>query len=132
MNKLISISLFLFFALGCNSTKQLRSDWVVVDKQIQISKDWEYLLEIDSTLIVNKFNRQFPNQLNIGDQIKISNDLIVNKDKSYSYYCSDSTLSLRHTDVVYSLKYRLMKNELVIYREMQQGSINWKLNKNEN
>lgn len=131
MNKLISISLFLFFALGCNSTKQLRSDWVVVDKQIQISKDWEYLLEIDSTFIVNKFNRQFPNQLDIGDHIKISKDLIVNKDKSYSYYCSDSTLSLRYTDVVYSLKYRLMKNELEIYREMQQGIIKWKLNENE-
>ena len=131
MNKLISISLFVFFALGCNSTKQLRSDWVVVDKQIQISKDWEYLLEIDSTLIVNKFNRQFPNQLEIGDQIKISKNLIVNKDKSYSYYCSDSTLSLRHTDVVYSLKYKLMKNEMEIYREMQQGIIIWKLNKNE-
>ena len=131
MNKLISISLFLFFTLSCNSTKQLRNDWVVIDKQIQISKDWEYLLEIDSTLIVNKFNRQFPNQLEIGDQIKISKDLIVNKDKSYSYYCSDSTLSLRHTDVIYSLKYKLMKNEMEIYREMQQGIIKWKLNKNE-
>ena len=131
MNKLISISLFLFITLGCNSTKQLRSEWVVVDKQIQISKDWEYLLEIDSTLIVNKFNRQFPNQLEIGDQIKISKDQIVNKDKSYSYYYSDSTLSLRHTDVVYSLKYKLMKNEMEIYREMQQGIIKWKLNKNE-
>ena len=131
MNKLISISLFLFLALGFNSTKQLRSDWVVVEKQIKISKDWEYLLEIDSTLIANKFNRQFPNQLEIGDQIKISKDIIVNKSKSYSYYYSDSTLSSRHTDVVYSLKYKLMKNEMEIYREMHQGIIKWKLNKNE-
>ena len=131
MNKLISISLFLFIASGCKSTKQLRTDWVVVDKEIQISKDWEYLLEIDSTLIENKFNRQFPNQLDIGDQIKISKDLIVNKDKSYRYYCSDSTLSLRHTDVVFSLKYRLTKNELEIYRETQQGFVKWKLNRNE-
>jgi hypothetical protein len=131
LNKLISISLFLFFTLSCNSTKQLRNDWVVIDKQIQISKDWEYLLEIDSTLIVNKFNRQFPNQLEIGDQIKISKDLIMNKDKSYSYYLSDSSLCLRHTDVIHSLKYRLMNNKMEIYREIPQGIIKRKLNKNE-
>jgi len=116
---------------GCNTSNKLTNDWIVVNKEISINEDWKYLLEIDSTLIVNKFNRQFPNQLDIGDQIKISKDLIVNKDKSYSYYCSDSTLSLRHTDVVYSLKYKLMKNEMEIYREMQQGIIKWKLNKNE-
>ena len=131
MDKLIYISLFAFFTFACSTTQQIRSEWIVVDKQIQISNDWEYLIEIDSMLLTNKFNRSFPNQMNIGDQITISRDQVVNKDKTYSYYCSDSTLNIRHTDVIYSLKYRLLKNEMEIYRELQQGNIMWTLKKNE-
>lgn len=116
---------------GCRTSNKLINDWIVEEKKITIFKDWEYLLEIDSTLITNKFDRLFPNKLNPGDQISISKEIIRNKDKEYSYYYSDSTLNIRHTDVIFPLIYNCVENELTIYRKLHQGKIVWILRKNE-
>ncbi len=131
MIKITLIIILTSIIIGCNTSNKLINDWIVIDKEISINEDWEYLLEIDSILITNKFDRLFPNKLNQGDQISITRDRIKNKDKEYSYYYSDSTLNIRHTDVVYPLKYEKAKNVLTVYRELHQGIIKWTLKKNE-
>jgi hypothetical protein len=127
MNKYLMVSLFWLSLLGCYTTHPLIGDWTVKEKEMSIQDEFKYLLELDSLIITNKFNRQFPSQLDASDQISISKELIQHKDKEFFYQFSDSTLSISHTDVVYPLKYRLAGNKLTIYREFYQGVIRWEL-----
>lgn len=127
---LISLLYLLLIAItGCGVASNIYGSWRVKKEEITIKDEFKFLEEIEPDLLENKFKRKFPGNLKIDGLLFFvkKKQVKINENRQYHYKVSDSFLYISNGDAVYKLSYNLLKNKLILGRELYQGKIEWTL-----